>query len=152
MVDIAVLPATLEHADHIGRHLRAIDALELALVRPDNTPHQSVLNSLTASTWAEAVLVDAQPAIIYGVVPSSVPGVAIPWMVATEAIHRISRAFVKGSAEKVACMHTAGAFLMNRVHHDNTLSIRWLKWLGFKVEDTPCGPNGAFRDFWRMAQ
>jgi hypothetical protein len=42
--------------------------------------------------------------------------------------------------------------LENHVHADNVLSVRWLQWCGFSIDDTPEAYNGEnFYLFWRNA-
>ena len=79
--------------------------------------------------------------------PSGAAGV--PWLLSTvyTAAHKMG--FLNASAEAVKGMIDEHGVLMNYVHADNHLAIRWLKWLGFEMGDiTPYGPNMApFRRF-----
>jgi len=51
------------------------------------------------------------------------------------------------------CLDFSGGMIENYVYSENKTSIRWLKHLGFTIEEAkPYGPEGAlFHHFWRTA-
>jgi len=70
-------------------------------------------------------------------------GVGIPWMVTTNHIEQNPRGFLRASK---ALLHEAmqrHCQLINYVDARNTLAIRWLEWLGFKMG--PAVPYGVSR-------
>lgn len=146
---IVILPATPAEVEHVAAHLRAADHLELALSRPVD-PIDTVRESYLVTDWCNAVRVDDEPAILYGVTRSqAMADCGVPWMVATDRILEISREFILGSRIEAERMHQHYRFLINQVHCENHISIRWLRWLGFHVDEKPTGPQGVFFNFWR---
>jgi hypothetical protein len=99
----------------------------------------------SASDWATVVAVDGVPAI--STAYSAGVKVRVPWMLATDDIRAIGREFLLGSHGEVDRMRKSYALLINNVHSKNTLSMRWLKWLGFIIDPTPAGPDGQFLTF-----
>ena len=148
-MDIEVIPATEQDARHVATHLRAADFLELTLWQPEETPEQSVMDSVSASEWCDVVKVDGVPVLLAGLCDSGSPRIGVPWMVATDRIRFISRQFLNGCASRVQEMQDAFPILHNQVHRGNTLSINWLRWLGFVVVETPTGNGGEFFDFYK---
>lgn len=132
--EIIVRPADRDDATYIALHLRDGDRREAAAAGiPDyDIPRQTRL-SVRRSDFANVVLVDGWPALLYGIGPSGFPGVGVAWMLSTDLIRKIRRDFLEGCAWEVVRMKERYSVLYNRVHKDNTLSIRWLKWLGFKL-------------------
>lgn len=146
MPEILVRDATQADADHVAAYLRQADLIELRAAGIAD-PVKEVREGWTGSDWTKAVLIDGVPAILYGVAPTGLRGCGSPWMLATDGIHAIRREFLLGSRGEVERMREAYCFLVNQVHRCNALSIRWLKWLGFKVDPEPAGPNGQFFTF-----
>ncbi len=149
-MDYRIIPATPFHAAFVGQHLRDADDAELrATCRPGQTNEQIVLEAIRYSRWANAVEVEGEIALVYGVTPSQLIRAGTPWMLSTDVILKIKREFIKECRAEVELMHAAFPFLFNRVHMKNEVSINWLKWLGFKVVETPVGPNADLYYFWR---
>lgn len=146
MTKIIVREATKEDVDYIADHLREADVIELRAAQYTD-PAAAVRTGWGWSDWTNAVLVDDAPAILYGVAPTGKRGQGSPWMLATDGIHAIQRKFLIGSRGEVDRMRARYSVLINQVHRGNTLSIKWLKWLGFTLYPEPAGPNGQFFTF-----
>lgn len=147
MADPTFEPATREAVLHIAAHLRAADRVELAVTNPGQTPAEILLEALGESRWATVVRVDGEPALVYGVAQHPDPHLGVPWMLATDAILRIRRYFVVHCRAEVRLMQQRYVGLVNRVHRDNALAIRWLQWLGFTVDRE--NPVGELLNFWK---
>jgi len=140
--------ATPADVEYVAAHLRAADVVELrATGLPD--PAEAVRESARISTWTRAAVVGDDVAAVYGVTPTAAPGVASPWMLGTDAIHRVGREFLRASVGEVERMMGDNLLLFNRVHVDNTVSLAWLRWLGFTISDKPAHDNPNFYDFWK---
>jgi hypothetical protein len=75
-----------------------------------------------------------------------------PWMLASGILERpdVSREFVRQSRPYARELERGFLRLVNRVHTENTLAIRWLKWLGFSFMEQPEVLGGEPLDiFWR---
>ena len=58
--------------------------------------------------------------------------VAVPWLLASDKLPKISKEFLPQSKRWVDGVAAAYPVLVNRVDVRNTVAIRWLKFLGFK--------------------
>ena len=61
--------------------------------------------------------------------------VLFPWFLSTIYFPLVGREFSKW-AKNEAKEYTKHATLANYVHKDYKVSVRWLRWLGFKVDET----------------
>jgi hypothetical protein len=146
MPAILVRDAIQSDVDHVADHLREADMIELRAAGFTD-PAGEVRRGWTGSDWTRSVLVDGVPSILYGVAPTGLRGCGSPWMLATDGIRAITRPFLLGSRGEVERMRAAYGFLVNQVHQENALSIRWLKWLGFTIDLEPAGRDGQFFTF-----
>jgi len=88
------------------------------------------------------------PVAAFGCVPHPEnPLVGVPWMIATPQFRQYPREAMKHSREQITAMRQRFDALLNWVHCEHAVAIRWLGWLGFNVEHQPVGPNGAFLEF-----
>lgn len=73
---------------------------------------------------------------LFGVEPQSVIGRGgTPWMVSTDAILKHKVVFLKHSRLWIEAMRQKYGHLTNFVDDRNTVSKRWLKWLGFEFDE-----------------
>ena len=73
-----------------------------------------------------------------GLVPTNLmDSRGLPWMLGTPAIYENGRALLRFGRPVLSLMLESCATLENFVGSDNEKAIRFLKWLGFTVADTP---------------
>lgn len=107
-----------------------------------------ILNGVTAREGLDVSLaqpgkhwtgmIDGAPVAIFGVVPvTTVGGAAVIWLLGTNAIAHYPRLFARFSRTVVAELLDHYDVLLNIVHADNRVALRWLQWLGatFKRND-----------------
>ena len=113
------------------------------------SPDIAVAYSIAVSRPGWAVELDGKPAAIFGAAPGP-DGTGIPWLVATDETERHPVCFYRMSRSIIAGMRRCYDYLENWVDARNTLSLRWLAWAGFTVEDAePRGVLGLpFHRFW----
>ena len=148
---VQIVPATLAHAQHIARHLRAADRAELMTSAPARLT-QTLIEAISVSRWAHVALLDGTPVLAYGVSPSEAnPRWGVPWLLGTEDMKRIRKSFIRECRSEVELMEAGFSFLYNRVHDKNALAIRWLMWLGFTIDfERPAKVRGeTFLNFYR---
>jgi hypothetical protein len=146
MAHIEIVPGTLAQVHQIIDGLREADRIELSLMGGD--PAEKIVQGWNMSNYRRIFTADGEPIVVYGVVPSLFDdGDGVPWMVATDAITKVSRKFLKASASEIERMRMGYGELRNATHKDNTVSIQWLQWLGFRIGTEPVGPGGALRMF-----
>lgn len=110
--------------------IREADVVEMAAIGA--TPEMALRDGLKRSDWALTGLVDDVPVCMLGVAPKSIIlGEGIPWMLAANGLERAQVRFLKASRPAVKAMRASYPKLMNFVHADNHVTIKWLRWLGF---------------------
>lgn len=99
------------------------------------TPYEALKMSFLVSRDTCFVgLVDGAPFCMFGVrTPTLLSNVAVPWMIATKDIELCSRGFLRASKEIVRLWSDQFSLMQNYVDARNTVSIRWLQWIGFSV-------------------
>lgn len=146
MARIEIVAGTLAHVHQILDNLRPADVVELTVSSQD--PAAAVLEGWHQSNYRRVFVVDGEPVVVYGVCPSPfADDEGVPWMVATPAIESVPRGFLLASRSEIDRMRAGYAELRNATHQDNHTSIRWLRWLGFRISDQPVGPGGVMRMF-----
>ena len=112
-----------------------------------------VVDSFEHSRWCNTVLVDGEPAVMYGVAPSEIiPNTGCPWLLGTNKAKALTKELIFQSKPEIELMLASFPFLHNLVHKKNTLSIRWLLWLGFNVDfKRSHGLNDDFLFFFKGA-
>ena len=151
----AVTEALPEHIPAIARDMREDDRREVwASHRHD--PQEALAFALIRSELAWTCFVDGHPAFMWGAARTgSVLGcTGAPWLLGTPAIMKVRHDFLRYCPYFVAAMQGAFPHLENYVHAENRLSIRWLKHLGFTLdEEIPELINDEdFYRFWRVAE
>ncbi len=118
--------------------MRAPDREEIAAA-VGMGPIRALADSLNRSVAAWTGLVDdSRPVCMFGVTPVDIlAGVGSPWLLGTEDLPKCAVTFLKLNKSYVAKMLKLFPRLENYVDVRNVLSIRWLKWLGFKFDPEP---------------
>lgn len=148
---VEIVQASPGHAAPIAENMREADKREIWAsdrLLPLYALKQSVL--MSRESWT--CLVRGVPSFMWGVARKGciLSDVGVPWLLGTDAILDVRREFLRQSRAYVSRMHKGFARLENIVHAENTLSIRWLKWCGFTIENEPVKRNGElFFPFWR---
>lgn len=150
MTTYAIVPARTEHVAPLVCALRDADRREI-WASGRHTPYEALTDGLRRSSLCWSGLVDGAPVCLFGVAPLTLlSGTGVPWMLGTDAIETHARAFLRRNRAMVAMMKAPYRRLENAVDARNTLSIRWLGWLGFTIDEPrPLGVDGEmFRRFW----
>ena len=143
MVEVRLVPVARAHIDAVAAALRPADRAEV-WAAAHLMPFAAVSDSVARSETAFTGLVDGQPALIAGVGRASLLGATgVPWMLGTALIDRHPVAFLSHSRRVVAGWRRDFARLVNRVDARNRAAVRWLAWLGFRIDPAkPFGPEG----------
>lgn len=131
--------ATPEDAADLAARLIPDDAAELAAAG-------LTVADCMEGTEAEALRWNGQLVCLFGVVahPSALRS-GIPWMLCTDTLVRVPRlAMAKVCDDVVTGWMLQFAHLSNLVHRRNLRALRFLRWLGFAIGTTPCGPRQEF--------
>ena len=130
-------------------NLREADKQEvwaMSHVDADYALQQSVEASVLTWTGMQS----NKPFTICGVAPASLEGMGRPWLLATHKIEACKLYLLRMSKPLITEMFDHFQILENFVDKRNTLSIDWLKWCGFIIEDpAPMGLDQMlFHRFW----
>ena len=119
------VPLKPEHSA-IAPHLRLQDINEIQETC-DCSVDAAVAYSIAHSEKGYAAFIDGNLCAVFGVNNGFI------WLVGTEEINRHPVSFFSHSRKIFNILKKGYSFLENYVHVSNTLSIRWLNWLGFNV-------------------
>lgn len=133
MIHYEIVRATRAHAEELALTMRPQDIEEVAA--QGYTPLEALLISVEDSTAAYAGLADGKVLGIFGYTCRSLlSDEAFPWLLTCRDIHKHSRWFMGVCREFIAGMRQRYRLLWGWVCETNTISIRWLTWLGFTIE------------------
>lgn len=136
--------ATVEAAKAVAARLRYADWHE-AHAATGISPEAAIVRSVRLASDAFYFTIHGQPACIVGVSPISfVEGRGCIWMVGTDMLDGRKRLFMEYSRLVLNHFKKQYRILENHVDARYGAAIRWLKWLGFEMEDAaPFGPFGV---------
>ena len=149
---IGIEQAQPEHAS-IVPHLREADVEEIHA--STGLPAAAAVAYSIAVSRAYSVLLDGRPVVIFGVGPMGRTNgnkTGEIWLVATEEIEKRPVMFYRVSKRLFPMVCDGYSDLVNFVDARNILSLRWLQWLGFEIEEEkPFGVYGLPFHFvrWR---
>lgn len=131
--DIQKLSVTMRECDkqevHASSGLGVLEALQ---------------KSVEWSPGAQAGLVDGDLVAIFGTAPAcDVGDIGVPWLLGAKNVSQHAMPFLRLSRKYIQYVEKDYSLLTNFVDARNTVSIAWLRWLGFEIFDAePYGPFG----------
>jgi hypothetical protein len=146
-MNIEIVRLRPEHA-RITPYLRSADTREI-VEGSGISPALAVAFSIAHSSPGYAALLDGEPVVVFSASPAGEPGMGVVWLLATQEIERHPIRFYRESKRMFRNVAEKYETLINWVDQRNTLSLRWLKWLGFEIEEPePWGVLGL--PFYRV--
>lgn len=149
-MSLVIAPATVDSLTYIGRNLRAADCVELGLPPGADAAHV-LLEAAESARWCHVGHVDGVPTAAYGVNPIEGRNWGSPWLLATAGARRLRRPLLTVAPGEVELMLAGFPFLTNAVHDRHHEAIRWLIWLGFRIDFEHPERRGTrtFLPFWK---
>ncbi len=140
---VIIRPATEDDARELAPRMRAADMAEV-WASGRKSPEDALLSSVRMSTHAWSGFVDGKLVVMWGCGPASMlDRIGVPWMLGSDDILKHQKAFLRRNREYVGKMLLCYTRLVNWVDARNVVSIRWLRWLGFKMDvEQPYGVLG----------
>lgn len=135
----------------IADNMRAIDREEIEL-SSGLTPLEALQYSYDHSEYCQTMLFDGVPVGMFGVSKNSLlSNVGCIWFLGTEEMNKVKKSFAVNSLPYINRLFDYAERLENYVWIENKLSIRWLKWCGFKFDEpAPYGVKKAlFLHFYK---
>ena len=136
-MEIRTRKAVEADAEYIGKHATK-EAVREAKKLGETDMVKAVKQSFTWSDVCLTILVDGVPAIIYGV-QGSMLGTAKVWAIGTKLCRKIKMFMVHEGRETVDRWTQRYGQLENWCDADYKASIRWLKMIGFMVDEPENG-------------
>lgn len=134
-MSVAFVKPTDELVRMVADTMRQADADEVNASH-GHTPLQSLQSGLRVSDFAVVVMINGDPVAIFGLSKCNpITGSGVPWLLSSESALEHKREFLIQSPKVIKQMLQICPYLFNFVHTDNRTSIRWLRWLGFTIED-----------------
>ena len=128
MDDIPYLAENLREADKAEVYASSGHTAQEALEEAFGVPNDGI--------WVGVY--KGKPEIIFGVTKAH-EGLGFPWMLCTDKLKESPKEFIQKCKRWVKGFSLQTPTMVNFVHAENTLHIRWLKWCGFdfvKLHDT----------------
>lgn len=147
-----VFQADIADIGPIAENMREADVREVWL-SSHMSPYEALRRSLEVSELAFTIVHEDQPIGMFGVRCQSLLGkVGIPWLLGTDKIREVRRQFIYEGPRWIEVLQGDYRVLMNYVHADNAMSLKWLKGLGFTIMPREqIGPEKAwFHKFTRI--
>lgn len=144
---ITIEPLTEQAVDFVLAHLRATDREEMK-ASGLKYPREAFLHAMRQAPYCGAMVSGGVPIAIFGVNPlEGEPDVGLCWLVGTDGVRAERIGFARCSRRVLEGMRECFPVLRNWVFSRHAGTIRWLRWLGFEIDETPVGPGGQFYAF-----
>jgi hypothetical protein len=126
-------PSTANDVIYLAPRLRPEDVAEVKAYSGRDAYHTLSLGLHVSDQCWTMVSDDDEPAGMFGVVKSQLPGAGLVWMLCTPLVPENSMTFLKecrrgGWTNK---LHRSYPILWNYVDERNTKHVNWLRWMGF---------------------
>ena len=141
-MEVKFVKPTQELVEAIAADMRQADADEV-WASNRNTPIEALMKGWEISNYTTVVTVNDEPCVMIGLaIRDILSGSGVPWLLGTENALKYKRQFITQVPAVISEMLDICPRLYNYVHVKNKVSIKWLKLIGFTLEDPlPCGPN-----------
>lgn len=137
-----------DHGDvaYLSAHIRGIDKREVAAVS-GRSVYSAMSSGLKMSEICRVGTVDDVPFCIYGVYRlSMLSSDGSIWMLGTDELSKHWYKFGRESKREVRDMISGFRMVENYCHAENKLTVRWLKWLEFEIEEAK--PFGRLQELF----
>lgn len=144
MINRYVHPVLDCDVEYVARHMRPADIKEVEAL--GYSPLDALRASVKASPHVHTIVEPntGYPAAILGVADPKIEGLGVIWMLGTELISEYPQSFLRNSRPTLEQLFvdTNCKTFYNVVHSENSLHIKWLKWLGFTLSGDHVKVNG----------
>lgn len=148
-MEVKFIKPTQELIEAIAADMRQADADEV-WASNHHTPIESLMRSWKVSNRSVIVTVNDEPCVMLGLVIHDIlSGTGSPWLLGTENALKYKRHFLTEVPAVIDEMLAICPSLFNYVHTENKVSMKWLEWIGFTIDEPlPYGcDNALFHKF-----
>lgn len=126
-----VRDATVEDVFYLSERLRQADLDELD-AGTGISPIQALYTGYKNSVTCRVGVYNHNPFIIFGACPVQ-EDVGCVWALGSDDLLKARGEFLRQSRRWIQMLHKEFPVLFNYIDARNTVHIRWIKWLGFKL-------------------
>ena len=147
---ITIEEATLSHAAYIAAHMRESDIMEVQASH-GHSPLEASTQSIMVSRFAFCGMVAGRPAYLFGMRDGTVfNNTGYVWGLGTDEVLKHRKTFWPACRNFISFCRGHVSMLENYVDCRNTMSIAWLRRLGFQFDEpAPYGVSELpFMRFW----
>lgn len=133
----------MELIRHIASNMREADQIEV-WASHRHSPLQALMSGWKVSKLSAIISVNGDPCVMLGVASKTLlSDEGTPWLLGTNSAVKHARQFIDLVPPVINEMFTVYNRLSNYVHVDNLVSKRWLKRIGFELDEPePYGITG----------
>jgi hypothetical protein len=137
---LRLVVARPDHVPLVAARMRQADRDEV-LASGNFTPEEALRASLAASEFARTAFVDGEPLAMFGL--ATADGVAIPWLLTTDAVCRYPLTFWNASKAILRELREGYPTMAQFIDARHVSALSWARRLGFAVgEPVPFGVQG----------
>jgi hypothetical protein len=137
---LRLIVARPDHVPLVAARMRQADRDEV-WASGRFTPEEALRASLAASEFARTAFVDGDPLAMFGLATSD--GVAVPWLLTTDAVCRYPLSFWKASKAILRELREGYPTMAQFIDARHVSALSWARRLGFAVgEPVPFGVAG----------
>ena len=154
MGKIVIRDACIADMFEIEPLLRKVDVEEARVASGKDLLESLIFGVNTSVKCKFARAEDGRPLCVFGVTRQTVLGsTGVIWMVGTDLMNQYSRQFLRQCRNDIDKITKGFKIVHNYCDARNSITMRWLLWLGFTIEDAqPYGRYGMpFHHFWRKS-
>lgn len=143
MLEVSILPTVDADLVELEKNIRDIDVKECHQVL--NLPVSKALQLSRAISYEVLTgRVNGELVTIFGIANvNKLSTEAAPWLLATPLIEKYAFTFARRNKAVIETWKNRHAIMSNYVHVDNKVTIHWLSWLGFNIQEPiPYGSKG----------
>ena len=136
--------------DFIAARMRMEDVIELE-AGTGRSPYGALNLSFKMTPRPRTGVVNGEPIAMWGAAKRSLLShKASVWLLGTDGVTQFKRAFLKHTPAELDAILQEFPYIENWVLATNRRSLRWLKWLGFNIDEPEAmGIEGQdFRRIW----
>lgn len=140
---VSFSPVELWHVTTVANAMREAEVLEVEK-SSGRSPYNALKRAVEVSEKSATILIDGKPVAIFGVAHlTPISDIGYPWMLGTDDVQKHARRLLPHAGGKLDILAARYKHLRNYVHAANTVSIRWLRRMGFTIHDpAPYGVSG----------
>ena len=133
MAKLQIVSVTQKYVEYVAANMRQADVDE-AWASNHMGPLEALESSVEMSRGAKAGLANGEVFCIFGTARASALSFnGIPWLLGTDKLPKYSRGFLRLNKKYIKQIKKEFDYLENYVDARNHITIKWLEWLGFKV-------------------